>query len=187
MRVVAPSSTDRLISVGDLICKGPDSRGVLEWAMAAKNLQCVVGNHELRFLERWKRGAVPDEKPYDSETVRQLGGRFDRCMRFIAGWPLYLNRKDCLVVHAGFDPSRLLSRQSARQLANIRRLPGTETPWYEAYERRKLVVFGHWARRKPVLRDNAVGLDTGCVYGGSLSALVLPERRLVSVRARRAY
>ncbi len=50
-----------------------------------------------------------------------------------------------------------------------------------------LVVFGHWARPEPVVRKNAIGLDTGCVYGGALTALVLPERRLVSVPARRAY
>jgi hypothetical protein len=48
-------------------------------------------------------------------------------------------------------------------------------------------VFGHWARPEPVVRPNAIGLDTGCVYGGELTAVILPERRLVSVPARRVY
>ena len=48
-------------------------------------------------------------------------------------------------------------------------------------------MFGHWAKPAPIVRRNAIGLDTGCVYGGALTALILPERRLVSVSARRVY
>lgn len=188
LREVSATSQDRLISVGDLIGKGPDSRGVLDWAMKAKNLECVQGNHELRFLSYWKRGVVPNEKPYDLETFRQLGDNFEGYMRFIDSWPLAIPRKDYLVVHGGFDPrERSLKGQTPEQLANIRFLEGTQTPWYEEYKGRRLVVFGHWARKKPLVRGNAIGLDTGCVYGESLSAVVLPERRIVSVRARKVY
>jgi serine/threonine protein phosphatase 1 len=188
LQELAVSPRDRLISVGDLLCKGPDSRGVLEWAMKAENLSCVLGNHELRFLSAWRRGTLPNEKAHDAETCRQLGSGYDAFMRFIETWPLSIARKDCLVVHAGFDPRRPgLTGQSAELLTNIRRLEDTRAPWYEAYEGKRLVVFGHWARREPVVRDNAIGLDTGCVYGGRLTALILPERRLVSVPARAVY
>ena len=188
LRKVRARPEDRLISVGDLICKGPDSKGVLDWAMRARNLRCVLGNHEYRYLQYWKRGLTPDQKPYDLETVHQLGGGFDRYMRFIRRWPLFIKGKDWLVVHAGFDPRTPLSRQSKWELTNIRRIGAGETPWYESYEKKApLVVFGHWVHREPILRDNAVGLDTGCVYGGRLTALILPERRLLSVRARKVY
>jgi serine/threonine protein phosphatase 1 len=187
LRAARVQSSDRLISVGDLLCKGPDSRGVLEWAMRTPNLECVLGNHELRFLNCWRRGAVPDVKPYDLETYASFGDGYEAAMRFVSRWPLTIAEKDFLVVHAGFDPRRPLARQSDVALTNMRRLKDTEQPWYERYEDERLVVFGHWAQPEPVVRRNAIGLDTGCVYGGALTALILPERRLVRVPARRAY
>jgi hypothetical protein len=184
---VRATAEDRLISVGDLICKGPDSRAVLEWAMKAKNLEIVLGNHELRFLSCWKRREIPNEKPYDLATFRQLEDGFERFMRFIDSWPLFIEDKDLLVVHAGFDPVQPISEQSAWQLSNVRRLARTDTPWYEEYNSPRLAVFGHWAKPEPIIRENVIGLDTGCVYGGLLSALILPERRIVSVQARKIY
>ncbi len=186
LRVLRPAADDRLISVGDLICKGPDARGVLDWARATPNLECVVGNHELRFLKHWKKGTRSEEKAYDADAYRQLGDGCEDDMRWISGWPSFVTGPGFLVVHGGFDPSESLEWQSRSQLANLRRLPGG-APWYESYKDKRLAVFGHWARRAPVVRDNAIGLDTGCVYGVALTALILPERRLVSVPARRAY
>lgn len=177
---------DRLVSVGDLVSKGPDSRAVIEWAMKTPGLECVLGNHELRLRRHWRAGTRSTEKAHDAETYRQLGERYEDAMRFIDRWPLTVSGPGFLVVHAGFDPGEGLQWQSASRLTGIRRLDDGR-PWYEAYRERELVVFGHWAKRRPVVRPNAVGLDTGCVYGGSLTALILPERLLLSVPARRAY
>ncbi len=181
-----PAAGDMLVSVGDIIGKGPESRAVLDWAIATPNLMGVLGNHELRFLESWRRGETPREKSYDEDTVRQLGPRFDLYMRWLERWPLTLEDKSKVIVHAGFDPRMPLAGQDPRILCNIRRLEDG-TPWYEQYTLSRLVVFGHWVRRSVLLRDNAIGLDTGCVYGGRLSALILPELRVISVPARRAY
>jgi len=180
------TDADRLVSVGDLIGKGPDSRGVLEWAMGARNLTGVLGNHELRFLKTWRAGRVPAEKEYDAATVANLGDLLDRGMRFLSSWPLWLDLGDALVVHAGVLPDVPLYGHDADTLATLDKLPDG-TPWFERYGSPKLAVFGHWVHRAPVVRQNAIGLDTGCVYGGMLSALVLPERRLVGVQARRTY
>ena len=54
-------------------------------------------------------------------------------------------------------------------------------PWDDFYTGRKRVVFGHWARRGLVVRRQCVGLDTGCVYGGTLSAWIAEEDRIVQV------
>lgn len=186
LRAVKAQPYDRLISVGDLISKGPDSRAVMEWAMKTRNLECVLGNHELRLRRHWRAGTRSSEKPHDADTYRQLGDLHDAAMLWIDKLPLTISGPGFLVVHAGFDPAEGLEWQTASQLTNLRRLPDGR-PWYEAYRERTLAVFGHWAKRRPVVRPNAVGLDTGCVYGGSLTALILPERILISVPARRTY
>ena len=186
LRAVKATPSDRLISVGDLISKGPDSRSVIEWAMKSKNLECVLGNHELRLRKHWRAGTRSSEKPHDGETCRQLGDLYEPAMRWIDDLPLTISGPGFLVVHAGFDPAEGLEWQSASQLTTLRRLEDGRA-WYEAYRERTLAIFGHWAKRQPVVRPNAVGLDTGCVYGGSLTALILPERLLISVPARRVH
>lgn len=186
LRAVKATPSDRLISVGDLISKGPDSRGVIEWAMKTKNLEVVLGNHELRLRRHWRAGTRSTEKAHDADTYRQLGDLYEPAMRYIDTWPLTVSGPGFLVVHAGFDPAEGLEWQTATTLTNLRGLPDGRA-WYEGYRERTLAVFGHWAKRRPVVRPNAVGLDTGCVYGGSLTALILPERILISVPARRVY
>jgi hypothetical protein len=187
LRAVKARPEDRLISVGDLICKGPDSRRVIEWAMAQPNLECILGNHELRFLNCRRRGVIPNVKPYDLEVYRQFGETYEAAMKYVSRWPLTVSGPGFLVVHAGFDPREGLEWQSDVQLTTMRKLKDTGEAWYERYKDKELVVFGHWSKPETVVRKNAIGLDTGCVYGGALTALILPERRLVSVPARRVY
>ncbi len=187
LRKLAVRPEDDLISLGDLICKGPDSKGVLDWAMKTKNLRVIIGNHELRYLLYWKEGLIPDQKPYDLKTVRQLGNQFGRYMKFLDSLPATISGRGWRAVHAGFDPRHSIESQSKWELTNIRRLADTKKPWYESYKGREFIVFGHWVRREILQRKNAVCLDTGCVYGGQLSAFIWPEKKIVSVRAKRVY
>lgn len=60
-------------------------------------------------------------------------------------------------------------------------------PWDDFYEAERTVVFGHWARRGLVEKPRIRGLDTGCVYGGALTAWIAEEDRLVQVPARKAW
>jgi serine/threonine protein phosphatase 1 len=181
------SASDRIICVGDLLGKGPASVAVLDWARARPNTICIIGNHEARQLKAWRAGAEPSEKASDVETKKALGADYERLMKWISEWPLYFLGDDFLVSHAGLDPRRSLKDQRPEDFFNIRTIPGTTTPWFETYKQDQLVLFGHWAKPAPVLRANAIGLDTGCVYGGHLSAWFLEERRLVQVPARRSY
>lgn len=188
LKVAGVGPGDRLISVGDLVRKGPDSASVLAWAMETPNLRCVMGNHEERLLSRWLAGVKPDKGSLDWETFKRLGDSYNEAMDFVRMWPLYLRENGVLVVHAGLD-SRVpgVRQQSPHDLMTIRIPVGMRQPWYESYSGDDLVVFGHWAGNEPVIRPKTIGLDTSCVYGGRLTALILPERRLVSVPARRAY
>ena len=60
-------------------------------------------------------------------------------------------------------------------------------PWDSWYRGKRIVVFGHWAQRGMVIDKNVRGLDTGCVYGGALTAWVAETDELISVPARRQY
>jgi len=182
----------RLIFVGDLINKGPDSLGVLALARSL-GAEMTIGNHELGFLAylRGKRSGNRDL----AAVRRQLGADVKAWADWIETWPLYIEDPDFLVVHAGLAPGRHPSGTSARILTNIRTWDGEgqvleregDPPWFELYQEPKLVVYGHWARRGLTVRSNAIGLDTGCVYGKELTGLLLPERRIVQVPARRMY
>ena len=108
---------------------------------------------------------------------------------------------DVVMVHAGLHPkwteSQLLElTKSERQYAVSVRYcdesgaqpasdwppPGPPfRPWDDFYTGDKRVVFGHWARRGLVVRPQSIGLDTGCVYGGDLTAWIAEEDRIVQV------
>ncbi|MCA9646437.1 MAG: hypothetical protein KC492_37385, partial [Myxococcales bacterium] len=62
-----------------------------------------------------------------------------------------------------------------------------DTHWRARPEESRTVVFGHWARRGLVQAERTRGLDTGCVWGGQLTAWIPEEDRLVQVQARKAY
>ena len=116
-----------------------------------------------------------------------MGRRFKKYMKWISKWPLYLEGPNWIVIHAGLRPRVALKNQKTVDLANLRTVGRNAKPWYQYYKGKRTVVFGHWVHRKPMVRKNAIGLDTGCVYGGKLSALVLPQRKIVSVRASKVY
>ncbi|MCB9799220.1 MAG: metallophosphoesterase [Candidatus Omnitrophica bacterium] len=181
------TAEDRLISVGDLVCKGPSTLRTLEIAKEMKNLRCILGNHEVHLLNLWKKRDIGRPvKDYQKEAIKELGDDFNLYMQWIETWPYYLDLEECLVVHAGIIPGIPLKKQDPKNLVTLRTLSDNQ-PWYIPYKDQKLIVHGHWAAQGLVVRKNVIGLDSGCVYGKELSAVVLPERKIVSVPARKAY
>ena len=185
----------RLIFVGDLINKGPDSLKVLEWSRQNKTEQ-VLGNHELKFIE-----AVENNLPLPDELAvlkKQMGDSLPDWMKYIKSRPSYLEEKDFLVVHAGLVPGVHPKNSSLKDLANIRcwdekknRRTSSSAlgakPWHDYYKGEKLIVYGHWARQGFLKKQNSICLDSGCVYGNQLTGLFLPSRRLVQVQALKRY
>lgn len=187
LKKINPTPDDWLISVGDLICKGPESFKTIEFARSLPNLKCVLGNHELHFLKAWKSGNLESlSKDYQKSALKEFGDQLDSAMRWIETWPLYLDLPECLVVHAGIQPDLSIEKQPTETLCNIRNLKDG-TPWFESYGGKKLIVHGHWAKLGLCIKENTIGLDSGCVYGKKLSALILPERKIVQVQARETY
>ncbi len=184
---IKPSKEDLLVSVGDLIGKGPFSRATLDFARKLPNLRIVTGNHELHFIRAWKKNNLETlTNEYQKLVVKELGPDFNKYMEWINTWPFYLDLPEAIVVHAGVRPKIRLEKQSKEDLCHLRNLEN-DKPWYEAYTGKKLIVYGHWARQGLSVKDKTIGLDSGCVYGKQLSALILPERKIVQVQAKKIY
>lgn len=183
---------DRIIFVGDLINKGPRSVAVLR-RFDELRAESILGNHEYNLLRQARHGGRLTGSY--RRLKKQLGKAWDRWVAAIADWPAYLRTEEWTVVHAGLVPGRPLETTPPRDLVTIRTWDGKgrtlqdprNPPWFEFYQDDHLVIFGHWAALGGVVRPNVIGLDTGCVYGNRLSALVLPDRDIVSVPAHRAY
>jgi hypothetical protein len=186
---------DRVVLVGDLVAKGPDSAGVVRWARES-NVDAVLGNHDAHVLRACH--GEGDVRPKHAEVARTLSASD---IAWLEARPLWLRLEDTgvgaphVVVHGGFVPGVPIERQERVHLLNLRsiaadgrpsnRIEGT--PWAARWTGPEHVVFGHDATRGLQRHPLATGLDTGCVYGHDLTALVLPSAELVSVRARRAY
>ena len=98
---------------------------------------------------------------------------------FFENLPLHWEDSYGIYVHAGLDPDVHLSRQVAGCCLWIR-----DEFIRSQYRFDKLVVFGHTIFRKPLMQRNKIGIDTGAVYGGKLTALLLPERKFIAVNAK---
>lgn len=197
LKKLAVSSADRLIFVGDLVAKGPDSQGVVAMARELGALS-VLGNHDdavLRFRRAQQTGIEPKLKPGHLAVARSLE---EADWAWLLGLPLYIRvpEHEVAVVHAGVVPGKALEAQSREDLLAMRTLrsDGTASPrmedgelWTAHYRGPEHIVFGHNAISGLQRTSFASGLDTGCVYGRALTALVLPENTLVSVAAKRAY
>jgi hypothetical protein len=187
---------DRVISVGDLVAKGPDSHGVLQ-LVRETGIRAVLGNHDAKLLTIGAEGARSGEADPDHHTVvaRTLD---EHDWALLGGLPLHLEfpELNLLVVHGGIRPGVPLAEQPRGVLMNLRSITAAGAPsnrvdagvpWASLWMGPEHVVFGHDALRGLQQHPHATGLDTGCVYGRSLTALILPEHRLVSVPARRTY
>jgi hypothetical protein len=204
---VAFASGDRLVFVGDLVARGPDSLGVLDVARTTGAI-VVRGNHEQRLLDwrnardAWMHGEAAAKPP-----IGHMHRDIARSLRPV-DWtlletsPLFydLPEHGACVVHAGLVPGVALEAQSPETLMRIRtvRVPAAKRGrargkaanvlWGAAYGGPPQIVFGHNAAPGLQLHPWATGLDTGCVYGGRLTAMVLAQGQRIprAIAARRA-
>lgn len=198
LRAAGCTPQDEVVLVGDLVAKGPDSRGVLA-IMREVGARSVRGNHDehvLRYRRALEVGGPPPKLGSDHAAVAAALDEQDWAQ--LSALPLHLRlpAHRAIVVHAGLVPGIPLEAQDPEILMNIRTLKpdgsGSRRAnhgvlWGSAWPGPELVLFGHHAARGLQLHPHALGLDTGCVYGGKLTACLLPEQRFVSVPARRRY
>ena len=190
---------DRVVLAGDLVAKGPDSRGVVQLVREIGAL-AVLGNHDDFCIDVWRRRHQAEVR----HPRRWLLDTLDESdWAFLESLPLFLRLgaegeggPEVAVVHAGAVPGIPLEEQERDNLLSLRSLVGGSAPsrrllmrwpWAAAWRGPEHIVFGHDAVRGLQQYPLATGLDTGCVYGRELTALELPSRRIYKVPARRRY
>jgi protein phosphatase len=194
----------RAIFLGDLVDRGPDVPGVLRLAMGmvrAGNALAVPGNHEEKLL-RALDGKSPALTHGLAETLTQLAAEPPEfredvrtfCRELVSH--LILDDGRLVVAHAGLKEA-YHGRASGRVRAFA--LYGDTTgesdefglpvrlPWAEDYRGSAVVLYGHTPTPQVTWVNNTACLDTGCVFGGELSAMRYPEREVVSVPAEQVW
>jgi len=222
-----PTINDRVFSIGDLIDRGPDSAGVVNFCAELGNtchFRLVLGNHEEKFL-RWlhhvenKTGMESQMKGIDEfpDLLRNLSHKGLNLLRS-ACYSIFLKRENITLLHGGisenskfpFPKTYCHGTHSPKELkgldliTKIRYLSpegkfvsfNEETSedryWAEIYDGAfGHIFFGHqpFLQEKPKEFPHATCLDTGCVFGGWLSAVILEngKRSYISVKTKKTY
>lgn len=186
-------SQDTIIFLGDYIDRGPHSKKVVSFVIrlmeqAPGRIIPLMGNHEQVFLASLA-GEKRDFylKMGGDKTLESYGIQAPFSGHIAAHIPvshfhffnellLFWEDKDYIFVHAGLQPGTHLSRQSPRWCCWAR-----DNFLQSNYDFGKTVIFGHTPFRTPLIEKTRIGLDTGAVYGGKLTCLVLPDMEFVSV------
>ena len=201
---VTPPVGRKAVFLGDLVDRGPKVAEVLRLVMGmvdAETALCVPGNHDMKLLRKLKGRNVQLTHGL-AETLQQLEKQPAEFTRQVTKF------LDDLVSHYVLDDGKLViahagmkQEMQGRGSRHVRdfALYGETTGetdefglpvrynWAADYRGQSMVVYGHTPVAEPEWLNRTINIDTGCVFGGKLTALRYPEQELVSVLAERTY
>lgn len=201
---VATSPPRKIVFLGDLVDRGPKTPAVLRLAMRlvkAGHALCVPGNHDIKLMRALKGQNVQVTHGL-AESLAQIGNEPEEFKRVVSEFI------DCMVSHYVLDDGNLVvahagmkqsmqgrGSRAVRDFALYGETTGETDEfglpvrynWASEYRGKAAVVYGHTPIPEPEWLNNTICIDTGCVFGGSLTALRWPEREFVVVKARAAY
>ncbi|RWS16473.1 uncharacterized protein B4U79_01358 [Dinothrombium tinctorium] len=194
--------------VGDLVNKGPKSKAVIEYLMGEGKDSClsVRGNHdEVVIREYMKYEIDPSSLAEKNEWMKELT---KQQINYLISLPytITIPSLNLIVVHAGLVPGLDLSLMKLTDFVTMRNIIFTDyfeeegikatkshkegEPWAKHWRGPSHVYFGHDAKRKLQLYPFATGLDTGCVYGNTLTAVFAKGPRkgsFINIKAKKVY
>ncbi|MDR2550625.1 MAG: metallophosphoesterase [Desulfobulbus sp.] len=184
---------DTLVFLGDYVDRGPDSKAVISTILSLRSrhprVVPLMGNHDFLFYQYLmgddnalflQVGGLQTLTSYGipPAATREQRTRFVPAdhLAFLRSLPLFWEDQHAIYVHAGLQPGRHLSQQSAQWCLWAR-----DAFLASSHEFGKPIVFGHTVFAEPYFAADKIGIDTGAVYGGQLTALLLPEREVLRV------
>ena len=196
----------KLILAGDLLDRGPDSVAVVRKAREL-NAEATIGNHEVKFL-KWLKNPKPideDKKHYELFSEEDI--RYIKNMQ-----PYYKLDNNSYVIHAGMRPRIPIHKQNVNDLMFLRYTTkdgkfisikkvltlGKEACdavfWTELWTGDHNIVYGHNVHSMDNIYktdydtgNSAYGIDTGCCFGGHLTAMIWETKEIVQVKAKKVY
>ncbi|HZQ21001.1 MAG TPA: polynucleotide kinase-phosphatase [Terriglobales bacterium] len=199
-----PPDGRRTVFVGDLVDRGPRIPEVLRLVMRMVDegtAFCVPGNHDMKLMRKLKGRDVQLTHGL-ADSIAQLDGESPEFKKQVVTF------LDDLVSHYVFDDGKLVvahagmkEEMQGRGSGKVRdfALYGETTGetdeyglpvrynWAAEYRGKAMVVYGHTPVAEPEWLNRTINIDTGCVFGGKLTALRYPERELISIPALRTY
>ena len=205
--IYEPPPGRKLVFVGDLVDRGPKIPEVVRLVMdmvKAGHAFAVPGNHDIKFMRAiWgKKVQLTHGLPDSLEQFKKYEENYRSFGRIAAEFI------DDMVSHYVFDDGKLVVAHAGlkedmqgrgsgavRSFALFGETTGETDDfglpvrynWAADYRGRAIVVYGHTPVAQPEWLNHTINIDTGCVFGGKLTALRYPEKELVSVPAMRVY
>lgn len=181
-------NNDILIFLGDYIDRGTDSKKVVEEVINLKSQYHIItllGNHEKMLLDILQKSLPIEMWLFNGGKTTLLSYGIKKYnissdlfppehIEFFKSLLPYYEMGNYIFVHAGLKPNIPLGKQSIDDLVWIR-----DEFIYSDCDFGKVVVFGHTPLAEPLFLKNKIGIDTGAVYGGKLTCLVLPEKEII--------
>lgn len=191
----ALSDEDQIISLGDLIDRGPNSLAVVNFFMISKNRFCISLIHKEKHIRLFSGNIKP--APAQQKFIEQISK--EECRKVVDYFrclPLYLKLPQALLIHGMLEPGIEIQNQKKSVIigsmsGSIYLMKKYPKPWYEHYHDEMPVIAGHHdysGKGEPkIIQDKLFLIDTGCCYGKKLTGLILPEFRIISIKSRKNY
>jgi diadenosine tetraphosphatase ApaH/serine/threonine PP2A family protein phosphatase len=194
----------KLVLLGDLCDRGIKNINVVKFVMDIVETKmgiCVLGNHDLKLIRYLEGEKVPLKHGWNltaEELDKEPLDMKNKILEFIKSLPshIVLDNKKLVCVHAGIREN-MIGKEGGKvkdicchgektdELDEYGMLKYKE--WANSYLGSPIIAYGHVWHEKPVFVNNAICLDTGCVFGDSLTAMRYPELTFESVKAKQYY
>lgn len=197
---------DEIVFIGDYIDRGPNSKGVVDLIIERQNNHpnkhiTLKGNHEdmmIEGMDGWSyNGGKETLESYATYVMTRFGEQISyynywqflppEHKEFYKTLPLFYRNGKYVFVHAGIDPELSLENQTEQCMLWERQFVGYRGEYKDGYT----VTYGHTPLNVAIVRDHQFGIDTACVFGGKLTAVVIDtetdKHYLLDVKAERNY